>query len=93
MRRLAEVLPVLDGGSYRKKVESALDKSQWLQPARDDLLSTSLSRAIWRLIQAGILSPENRADSGDRHSLQKADGNDWLSFTHLRLKGLSNDYA
>ena len=93
MRRVAEVLPVLDGGSYRKEVEAALDKSQWQQPARDDLLSTSLSRAIWRLIRAGIVSFENRADSGDRRSLQRADGNDWLSFTHLRLKGPINDDA
>ena len=84
MRRVAEVLPVLDGGSYRKKVESALNKSQWQRPARNDLLSTSLSRAIWRLKQAGVLVLENRADSDDRRSLQRSDGRDWLRFTHLR---------
>jgi hypothetical protein len=46
--RLAEQLPVLDSGSYRKEVESNLDSRSWTRPATG-AVSTSLSRALLRL--------------------------------------------
>lgn len=85
--RIADVLPVLDGGRYRVEVESALDTVHWKKPSREDLLSTSLSRALWRLNQSGHLLFETRADAGDGRSLQRSDGQDWIRFTHVRISG------
>ena len=84
--RLAERLPVLDGGRYRLKIEDTLDASEWKRPARPDLLSTSLSRALWRLSQpGGPLQLDPRADAGDGRTLQRAGGHDWQTFTHVLL--------
>ncbi len=87
MHRLAEVLPVLDGGQYRLEIESILEQSHWKKPLRDDLISTSLSRALWRLRQRGVLSFDNRSDAIDGRTLQRADGQDWLKFTHVSIVG------
>ena len=82
--RIAVRLPVLDGGHYRLLVERTLDSSEWQRPARPDLISTSLSRALWRLSQpGGPLRLESRADAGVGRTLQRADGRDWQTFTHV----------
>jgi hypothetical protein len=84
LSRLADRLPVLDGGRYRVEVEKALDPAEWHGPSRPDLLSTSLSRALWRLAQpGGTLRLESRADAGDGRTLQRSGGRDWLRFTHV----------
>jgi len=84
--RLGERLPVLDGGRYRLEIEAALEPSEWQPPVRPDLLSTSLSRALWRLSRpGGPLRLERRADAGDGRTLQRADGRDWQTFTHVSL--------
>jgi hypothetical protein len=84
--RLGERLPVLDGGRYRLEIEAALDPAEWQSPARPDLLSTSLSRALWRLSRpGGPLRFERRADAGDGRTLQRAGGRDWQTFTHVLL--------
>lgn len=85
MLRIANVLPVLDGGRYRIEVESVLDHANWNRPAREDLLSTSLSRALWRLSQNGDLIFETRADARDGRSLQRSGGKNWDRFTHIRF--------
>lgn len=85
MSRVADVLPVLDGGRYRIEVESVLDPASWKKPTREDLLSTSLSRALWRLTQNGDLFFETRADAGDGRTLQRSEGQDWIRFTHVRF--------
>lgn len=86
--RVASHLPVLDGGRYRLQVEETLDPSEWRRPTHSDLLSTSLSRAIWRLSQpGGPLRLEKRADAGDTRTLQRAAGREWTSFTHVLLAG------
>jgi len=86
--RVASQLPVLDGGRYRHQVEEILDPSEWRRPARSDLLSTSLSRALWRLSQpGGPIRFEARADAGDAKTLQRAGGRKWTSFTHVLLTG------
>lgn len=85
--RIAEVLPVLDGGKYRCQVEEILDQSNWKKPDREDLLSTSLSRALWRLRQRGVLKFENRSDAIESRTLQRSDGKDWLKFTHISYVG------
>ncbi len=84
--RLGERLPVLDGGRYRLEVEAALEPAEWQPPTRPDLLSTSLSRALWRLSRpGGPLRLERRADAGDGRTLQRAGGQDWQTFTHVLL--------
>lgn len=84
--RLGEYLPVLDGGRYRLEIEAALEPTEWQPPPRPDLLSTSLSRALWRLSRpGGPLRLERRADAGDGHTLQRAGGRDWQTFTHVLL--------
>ncbi len=84
--RLGERLPVLDGGRYRLEVEAALEPAEWQPPTRPDLLSTSLSRALWRLSRSGgPLRLEKRADAGDGRTLQRAGGRDWQTFTHVLL--------
>src|SRR5690606_29461287 len=81
--RLGERLPVLDGGRYRLEIEAALEPAEWQPPARPDLLSTSLSRALWRLSRpGGPLRLERRADAGDGRTLQRTGGRDWQTFTH-----------
>ena len=85
VQRAGTVLPVLDGGNYRCQVEEVLNLAQWSRPAREQLLSTSLSRALWRLRAANSLAMEKRADTGDSRTLQGRNGREWLTFTHIRL--------
>lgn len=66
--RLAEVLPVLDGGDYRSRVEQKIDRSVWSGMASDHV-STSLSRALNRLHECGELILEQRADAEKRNLL------------------------
>jgi hypothetical protein len=63
VEKLAESLPVLDGGRWRTEVESRLE-SQALPSLAEGQLSTSLSRALIALMMAEELSFENRADVG-----------------------------
>ena len=84
-QRVAAVLPVLDGGRYRKEVEDTLNPASWQRPAQPELLSTALSRALWRLDAQGILVLESRADTGDSRVLQRMGGQHWRRFTHVRL--------
>jgi hypothetical protein len=87
--RLGERLPVLDGGRYRLEIEAALEPAEWHPPTRPDLLSTSLSRALWRLSRpGGPLRFESRADAGNGRTLQRSGGRDWQTFTHaLHVRG------
>jgi hypothetical protein len=84
--RLSEHLPVLDGGRYRLQVEAALNPAEWHPPANPKLLSTSLSRALWRLSQpGGPMRLERRADAADNRTLQRSGGREWQTFTHVLL--------
>lgn len=84
--RLAERIPVLDSGRYRLQIEGILEPAEWQPPARPDLLSTSLSRALWRLSQpGGPLRLASRADTGEGRTLQRANGREWRTFTHVLL--------
>ena len=87
LARLAEIIPVLDGGRYRTEVESILDPTHWHRPMREDMISTSLSRALWRLENAGVLGFETRADAGDICTLQRSGKREWARFTHIHYKG------
>lgn len=85
--RAANVMPVLDGGAYRVKVEDALSRAHWQPPSHSKLLSTSLSRALWRLDDMGVLLLQSRADAGDSRTLQRSGRREWRSFTHVLRQG------
>lgn len=85
VRRLAEVLPVLDFGRYRREIERILDPIHWQRPPGLDVLSTSLSWALRRLQAENRLALEPRADAGSTYALQKQGGAERERFTHVRL--------
>jgi hypothetical protein len=82
--RLAQDLPVLDGGAYRREVEDKLDRAQLFVPAAGQL-SSSLSRALLALRAAGELAWEPRSDAiGEGYSLAGRDGpRPDTRFTHI----------
>jgi hypothetical protein len=63
---LAQAIPVLDGGTYRQKLEAELKKTQgpdaW-RPPPNGQLSTSLSRAVLRLVEEKYLKGDKKADA------------------------------
>lgn len=83
--RIAAILPVMDGGRYRVEVESALNQATWAPPPGQEYLSTSLSRALWRLHDDGRIALEHRADAGDVRVLQGNKGRQWMTFSHVRF--------
>jgi hypothetical protein len=89
IQELASLLPVLDSGRYRVMMEGILDPSHWKKPPRSEILSTSLSRALWRLETMGVLRLEPRADAQINRVLQRARGEEWKNFTHVIYQGES----
>lgn len=80
--RIAEELPVLDGGSYRKQIEDLLKGSTWAK-LPEDTLSTALSRAIGRLRHEGVIATEQRSDTEAGITLIGAEQRLWLRMTHV----------
>jgi hypothetical protein len=78
IRQLGEILPVLDGGDYRLQVESVLlsqdGQNSW-KALPEGHLSTSLSRALIRLHEDGLLIHSLKADSIHRVKLTGRGGN------------------
>lgn len=85
VERAAAVLPVLDGGTYRTQVESAL-KDTALPKLRPGLLSSSLSRAIQRLDREGSIAIERKSDTEGAVTLSGYNGRNWRDISHIRLK-------
>ena len=85
LERLSTLLPVLDGGRYRVAVQDALNSEHWRPPSRSEFLSTSLSRALWRLDQSREITLERKADTGDVRVLQRSQQRQWQQFSHVRL--------
>ena len=81
--RAAEILPVLDGGLYRRKMEAVLNPARWVAPP-DGHVSTSLSRAIQRLDREALIAPEQRSDSDGGITLHGSSGKVWREITHVR---------
>ena len=81
--RIAEVLPVLDGGSYRKRIEDLLKSSTWTRPPADTL-TTAVSRAIRRLGHEGVSATEQRSDTEEGVTRVGAEQRPWLRMTHVR---------
>lgn len=73
VERIAQVLPVIDGGAYRIAVQSRL-RDNALPLLQSDQLSTSLSRAIFGFMVDQTLLFESRADVGSSIVLTGRDG-------------------
>lgn len=82
IRQLGEVLPVLDGGDFRRQVEGFLlsrdDEYSW-KALPEGHVSTSLSRAFIRLQEEGNLRHSLKADSIHRVKLTGRGGNQILN--------------
>lgn len=81
---LADAVPVLDGGDYRKEVESKLRTEKWKAPDAN-CVSTSLSRALLRLQANGTLRFDKRSDSDAQVRLIGRHGQVVQSVTHVQL--------
>ncbi|WP_373085900.1 protein DpdG [Sneathiella sp.] len=81
--RAADILPVLDGGEYRKQMEAVLNPAQWSAPA-EGRISMSLSRAIQRLDREGLIATQQKSDSEDGITLQGSSTDSWREMTHIR---------
>lgn len=82
--RLAERLPVLDTGHYRREVEESLRLEKW-SPPPSGYLSTSLSFALRRLQKQGVISLVTLSDASSRMTLTRQGGRAWEGFTHVNL--------
>ncbi len=80
---LASAIPLLDGGSYRTEVECKLKPEKWMKPKEGEL-STSLSRALLRLREAGDIRFESRSDASGQVKLIGRNGRIVESVTHVR---------
>jgi hypothetical protein len=61
LEALAQSIPVMDGGEYRRRVEEKLRPEKWKVPNEGEI-STSLSRALLRLRDGGEIRLEKKAD-------------------------------
>jgi hypothetical protein len=86
MEALADVMPILDGGSYRREVEQVMKPSTWPQP-RQGQLSMSTSFSLKRLSLERVLELQTRADAGEGLVLGGQNLRDWGRFTHVRWMG------
>lgn len=84
--RLARELPVLDRGTYRREVESQLNPDHWAAP-KPNQLSTSLSRALLRLHEDGLIWLDNQSDSKVRLELLGQGRRCVREVTHILRKG------
>ena len=80
---LGTKVPVLDGGDYRREVESKLKSDKWKKPKEGEL-STSLSRALLRLRESGHIRFEARSDAAAQMNLIGRGGRVVESVTHVR---------
>lgn len=82
-KSLAECLPVIDFGEYRKNLESVLDLQKWRKPPKM-MLSTSLSRGLKRLELSGDIKFDYLADSGEAYRFMRQNDEEWGSaFNHV----------
>ena len=84
VERAALILPVLDGGVFRKKVEAALEESSWPR-LRVGRVSTSLSRAVQRLDSEGTIKLVNKSDAMGVVTLTGPASRDWRVVSHIGL--------
>jgi hypothetical protein len=92
VRRLAEDLPVVDGGRWRVAVEDRLTR-QALSVLAEGQLSSSLSRGLRNLVMEGVLTFDNRSDVGRTIVFTGRDGPrhdyrySWVSLSKAKRSG------
>lgn len=74
LARLAERVPVLDGGMYRRAVEERLAPASWRATASHEV-SISLSAALVRLDRAGAIRLTSRGDAPKKTLLGRSHRN------------------
>jgi hypothetical protein len=84
LQSLASLVPVIDGGQYRREVEGKLREKEWKSPDTSDV-STSLSRALLRLRSQRIIRLEKRSDAKAQVRLLGRVGRVVESVTHVQL--------
>jgi hypothetical protein len=80
MTRLAEALPVIEGGRYRRVVDDATSLP-W-RTIRDNEVSPSVSAALQTLVERKVIKLEPRSDAPQRMLLGR-DGRDGYTFSHI----------
>ena len=93
--RIAEAIPVLDGGRYRRIIEGELAKNSgehaW-RKLREDQVSTALSRALLRMQEEEIVTLESRDDStGTQLSLTGPDNSVIEKISHIKYISTSSE--
>jgi len=83
LNKLAELVPVIDGGVYRREVEDKCREEEWKSPKVSDI-STSLSRALLRLRSQGVIRLEKLSDSDSQVRLIGRGGSVVQSVTHVQ---------
>lgn len=79
---LSQELPVLDNGRYRQEVEESMQPNAWPKPP-STLLSMSLSFALQRLNNEGVIKLEHRADANQGIGLSGQGLRTWEQVTHV----------
>lgn len=83
MAKLADLVPVIDGGVYRREVEDKIREAEWKSTGVSDI-STSLSRALLRLRSQGLIRLEKRSDSDAQLRLIGRGGRVVQGVTHVQ---------
>lgn len=83
LSKVSERLAVLDTGLYRVRVEETLKDSAW-EPSAEGVLSTSLSRAVERLVDSSELEFDQRDDNEEGLQMTGVGGRRWRSFSYIR---------
>ncbi|RKH18566.1 hypothetical protein D7X74_09195 [Corallococcus sp. CA047B] len=83
LERLAVRLPVIDGGTYRQQMEEHLRKRDVWKPRAPHEISTSLSRALIRLEESGVLQLPARSDAPEVKLLLGRDSTPIQRISHV----------
>jgi len=83
LERLAERLPVVDGGRYRQQMEEYLQKRDAWKPREPHEVSSSLSRALIRLEESGVIQLPARSDAPEEKVLLGRDNAPFQRVSHV----------
>jgi hypothetical protein len=82
--RIADILPVIDGGRYRMAIEGQIEQP-W-RVSSFNTFSPSFSAALLTLESSGLIRLENRSDAPSRLLLER-EGRDFRSISHCVRTG------
>lgn len=82
LTKLAEKLPILDGGNFREEVEEKMVE-RGFSPPSNNRLSTTMSHALYRLRIAGVIKLEELSDDPNQLIFDLPNGE--KKFSRVRL--------